>query len=181
MLLVSERMRAQLELLATRDALTNLLNRRALLEAATRELERSRRYGLALTLFQIDLDHFKRINDSYGHQTGDRVLVDFAQRVAPLLRGTDVFGRIGGEEFVILLAETGAEDASIVGERILEALASADIEPRYSASIGAVTRVGGSESIETLLAEADAALYCAKAAGRNRIEFAATETAATGD
>ena len=170
-LMVNERVQSRLHELATCDSLTGVLNRRAFLAAAEAELERSRRYGTALGLVMIDLDHFKRVNDTYGHQAGDRVLVDFTQRVRPLLRTTDVFGRMGGEEFVLLLPQTGLDESLQVAERIRCSLTVADISPSYTASFGVATAVGGAPAIESLIANADTALYRAKATGRNRVEF----------
>ncbi len=167
-----DRAQQALELLAARDPLTNILNRRSFLDAANRELERCRRYGTELAVLQMDLDHFKRINDTYGHQAGDRVLVDFAQRVSGLLRSSDIFGRFGGEEFVILLAQTTPDEAHVVAERIRSLTSNATLEPRYTVSIGGVARSGGAPALEDLIAEADAALYRAKHGGRNRVEFA---------
>ena len=170
-LMVNERVQSRLHELATCDSLTGVLNRRAFLAAAEAELERSRRYGTALGLVMIDLDHFKRVNDTYGHQAGDRVLVDFTQRVKLLLRTTDVFGRMGGEEFILLLPQTALNEALQVAERIRCSLAVADINPPYTASFGVATAVGGAPAIESLIANADTALYRAKATGRNRVEF----------
>lgn len=175
-----DRVHQMLEQLAARDPLTNAFNRRAFIEAANRELERSRRYGTHLAVLQMDLDYFKRINDTYGHQAGDRVLVDFSRRVAGLLRSSDIFGRFGGEEFVILLAQTTPEEAYVVAERIRSLTAEATGEPRYTVSIGGVSRCGGSPALEELIAEADAALYRAKHGGRNRVEFIHSPAAAAG-
>ena len=100
------------------DALTGVLNRRAILDACGQELERGRRKDRISSLLMLDLDHFKAINDSYGHQAGDRLLVDFVARVAAQLRRPDHFGRFGGEEFVALLPETTLDEAMLVAERI---------------------------------------------------------------
>ncbi|MBF7728951.1 GGDEF domain-containing protein [Pseudomonas sp. N040] len=170
-LMVNERVQQRLNEQATRDALTGIFNRRAFLAAAEVELERSRRYGTSLGLVQIDLDHFKRVNDTYGHQAGDRVLVDFAARVSALLRATDVFGRMGGEEFILLLPQTGLDESLQVAERIRSSLAEAQIQPAYTASFGVATAAGGAPAIEILIGNADAALYRAKSNGRNRVEF----------
>ncbi len=170
--MANQRAQQQLTTLATRDSLTGVYNRRAFLAAAAVELERSRRYGSALALVQIDLDQFKRINDSFGHQAGDRVLVDFATRVTGLLRSSDVFGRMGGEEFTLLLPQTAASEALQVAERIRMALVDAEIIPAYTASLGVATTQCGAPSLEGLLAVADSALYRAKENGRNRVELA---------
>jgi diguanylate cyclase (GGDEF)-like protein len=170
-LMVNDRVQSRLHELATCDSLTGVLNRRAFLAAAEAELERSRRYGTELGLVMIDLDHFKRVNDTFGHQVGDQVLVDFTQRVTALLRAPDLFGRIGGEEFVLLLPQTGLDESLQVAERIRYSLAVADTHPPYTASFGVATAVGGALTIESLIANADSALYRAKAGGRNRVEF----------
>ena len=169
--MANQRAQQQLITLATRDSLTGVYNRRAFLDAAALELERSRRYGSALAVVQIDLDQFKRVNDRFGHQAGDRVLVDFATRVTGLLRSSDVFGRMGGEEFTLLLPQTAAAEALQVAERIRMALVEADITPTYTASLGVATTQCGAPSLEGLMAVADAALYRAKENGRNRVEL----------
>ena len=169
--MANQRAQQQLITLATRDSLTGVYNRRAFLDAAALELERSRRYGSALAVVQIDLDQFKRVNDRFGHQAGDRVLVDFATRVTGLLRSSDVFGRMGGEEFTLLLPQTAAAEALQVAERIRMALVDADITPTYTASLGVATTQCGAPSLEGLMAVADAALYRAKENGRNRVEL----------
>ena len=171
LLMANHRVQQQLTTLATRDSLTGVLNRRAFLAAAATEVERSQRYGLDMALLQIDLDHFKQVNDTYGHHAGDRLLVDFATRVSTLLRSTDVFGRTGGEEFALLLPQTGAAESLQLAERIRTALATAEVTPSYTASFGVATTHDGVPSLEALLVTADTALYRAKANGRNRVEL----------
>jgi len=99
------------------------------------------------------------------------VLIDFTVRLGALLRTTDVFGRMGGEEFILMLPQTGLEESLQVAERIRASLQAADINPPYTASFGIATALGGAPAIESLIANADAALYQAKANGRNRVEF----------
>ncbi len=170
-LLATERLREELEYLATHDVMTGTLNRRAFIETAERELERCRRHGHVMSLLMMDLDHFKNVNDTYGHLVGDRVLKDFASRVISLLRLPDQFGRYGGEEFVLLLPETGREAAAIVADRICKATADAKA-PACTVSIGLATTTLIDTSIGTLLSRADEALYRAKSGGRNQVAMA---------
>jgi diguanylate cyclase (GGDEF)-like protein len=120
----------------------------------------------------FDLDHFKSVNDRFGHAVGDRVIVDFVQRTKGLLRSVDSIGRYGGEEFIALLPETTMAEARIVAERICKGVASTSSEglPAYTVSIGLAVATRGDEDAEMLLSRADEALYLAKANGRNRVE-----------
>ncbi|MDH0863594.1 GGDEF domain-containing protein [Mitsuaria sp. GD03876] len=173
LLMASERVREEFELLATRDALTGALTRRAVLQAGGEEFDRWRRYGQPLSLLLLDIDHFKLVNDRHGHQTGDRVLAEAVAAIRGQLRATDRLGRYGGEEFVILLPSTDAEAARASAERVREALAAhvpAPDVPPCTASIGVAVAQLGDVSIDQLLARADAALYRAKANGRDRVE-----------
>ena len=172
MLLASERVREEFERLATRDSLTGALMRRAWNAAAQLELDRHRRHQRELSLVAMDLDHFKRINDTYGHQAGDKALVDFVERVNTHLRSQDQMGRLGGEEFVLLLPETSADEAWVVAERIRESSAQSSDGVRYTVSMGIATLREQDHTVQDLLARADEALYRAKGNGRNRIEFA---------
>ncbi|HVE78389.1 MAG TPA: GGDEF domain-containing protein, partial [Gemmatimonadaceae bacterium] len=165
----------QLATLATTDPLTQLPNRRALVDRLTLEVDRARRYGTVVTLLMVDLDHFKRENDTYGHLAGDDALRELAMLLQEAIRTVDVAARYGGEEFVVVLPETGIDGAVMFAERVRELVAShAFVVPgatlHLTASIGVAAfpgeRVG---SIEELVAQADAALYRAKAAGRNRV------------
>ena len=169
-LLATERVREEFEKLASRDSLTGALMRRTWLDAAVAEVDRSRRHGRALSVATMDLDFFKKINDSLGHQAGDQTLIHFAELVRGHLRGHDKLGRMGGEEFVLLLPETALQDAGSVAERIRAACAAAEGPARYTVSIGVATLEPGDGGIQELLARADAALYRAKAKGRNRVE-----------
>ncbi|MDF1485302.1 diguanylate cyclase [Ramlibacter sp. H39-3-26] len=169
-LMVTERLRGVFEQLATHDALTGALSRRALLDACAEELERSRRRGHAMALLLLDLDHFKAVNDTYGHQTGDRVLAGFARRVRDTLRIQDRFGRYGGEEFVALLPETDLPAAQVAAERIRQRVSMPSPSlPRCTVSIGLATLQGPGDGIDAMLARADHALYRAKHSGRNRV------------
>jgi len=169
-LMATDKLRAEFEHLASHDSLTGTLTRRALIDACEQELERFRRKGRAMSLLMVDLDHFKTINDTWGHLMGDRVLTDFCARVSALLRRPDRLGRFGGEEFVALLPETSAEEARIVAERIRAELETAEDQPRCTVSIGIATSRSDDATIDAVLARADAALYRAKDAGRNRVE-----------
>ena len=170
-LMASNRLREDLEHLARHDSLTGCLNRRAWLDSCDQEMDRSRRSGRQMTLLMMDIDHFKSINDNHGHQVGDRVIVSFVKHVIAALRRADSLGRYGGEEFVALLPETGAEQALIVAERIRNAVHAAAEAPACTVSIGVATS-DVNVSVDGLLARADAAMYRAKSNGRNRVETA---------
>jgi len=168
-LLASERLREEFEHMASHDALTDAFTRRHMNEALAQEFERSRRQGRDMALLALDLDHFKSVNDTLGHQAGDRVLIDFVANVRTLLRRHDQLGRFGGEEFVVLLPESTAETAHAIAERI-----RAMMEERKSGctvSIGVTSLCNDSDTVEVMLARADAAMYRAKNNGRNRVEL----------
>lgn len=174
-LMATDKLRAEFEHLASHDSLTGTLTRRALIDACEQELERFRRKGRAMSLLMVDLDHFKTINDTYGHLAGDCVLTDFCARVSTLLRRPDRFGRFGGEEFVVLLPETSPEEARIVAKRVRAELESPKEQPCCTVSIGIATSRADDATIDAVLARADAAMYRAKAAGRNRVEAVVQE------
>lgn len=172
-----EAQRAELEALATRDPLTGLLNRREFVRQADLELARARRLGAPLSLIMLDLDHFKTINDRHGHAVGDEVLRQTARHMAGTTRQTDRVARFGGEEFVLLLPDTSAEQARHLAEKLREGLAHARVPALgmpVTASLGVAT-VSGTESVtlDAMLHEADLALYEAKRSGRNRTVVAA--------
>ncbi|MBX9816944.1 MAG: GGDEF domain-containing protein [Burkholderiaceae bacterium] len=172
--MAGERIHKEFEHLANHDSLTGARSRRALMEAAAHELQRARRYGQPLALLMMDIDHFKSINDQHGHLAGDRVLVQFAQTVRSTLRNSDLLGRYGGEEFMVLLPATEAEAALAAAERMRQAVAaqpSAEGRPACTVSIGMAKATPNDTQVEALITRADAALYRAKAAGRNRVEF----------
>jgi diguanylate cyclase (GGDEF)-like protein len=167
---------AKLAALALVDSLTQIANRRALTERLTHEVERSKRYGHPFSCLLIDIDHFKHINDEFGHQTGDSVLVEVARVIAQSVRNTDLAGRYGGEEFMVLAPETRAGDARVLAERIRSRIPmlseTRPTVPGVTVSIGIASvdsRVG---SPEGLVASADAALYEAKRGGRNQVVMA---------
>jgi two-component system cell cycle response regulator len=166
----------RLEALAHIDPLTDVLNRRALTDRLALEMDRARRYASQVTLLMIDLDHFKRINDTHGHLVGDEVLMEMATLLQHTIRSVDVVARYGGEEFVVLLPETAEGGAVAFAERIRErleehpfVLESGDTL-HLTASIGVATFPSPKvESVEDLFTRADQALYRAKAEGRNRV------------
>jgi diguanylate cyclase (GGDEF)-like protein/PAS domain S-box-containing protein len=160
--------------LATSDPLTGLVNRRHFFTLMEREFERSRRYKHELSIIMLDIDHFKRINDTYGHPAGDQVLRTLARICTQAVRNLDIVGRYGGEEFVILLPETPANRALTVAERLRTTiettpftLPSGDIH--ITVSLGVHTLNSNDGDVDNLVFNADAALYAAKAAGRNRV------------
>lgn len=171
----------EVEHLSITDTLTQLYNRRYFNEQLPKLLHASRRHGRPLSLIMTDIDHFKKINDTYGHQTGDRVLEAFAAQIQGSLRvGLDWAARFGGEEFVVVLPETEVDKAGVVAERLRLLVAHTSVESpqgpvRITASFGVSgIPAGGDEglSMEALVAAADAALYRAKQNGRNRTETA---------
>jgi diguanylate cyclase (GGDEF)-like protein len=169
-LMATDRLRGRLEHLATHDSLTNALTRRHMDEACQQELERCRRHDRSMALLMMDLDHFKAINDTYGHQTGDQVLINFVARVNALLRRPDQLGRFGGEEFIALLPETSLEEALAVAGRIREACAVTSQGPSSTVTIGVTTNHTDTDTVEKMLGRADTAMYRAKDKGRNRVE-----------
>lgn len=161
--------------LAITDDLTGVFNRRYLLELARKELERARRYQHPLSLILFDLDHFKQINDRFGHPMGDITLQKIAHLCRLTIRATDIFGRYGGEEFLIITPETGFQEAMEVAERFRKQVEKFAIETergtiRLTISLGIATLKAGTQmSLEELITKTDDALYAAKAQGRNRV------------
>jgi diguanylate cyclase (GGDEF)-like protein len=161
--------------LATTDSLTGVYNRRTFKELAEPQLSRSRRANLPVSLLMLDLDHFKRVNDTYGHLAGDDVLKSFAVLVRNCLRKEDLLARYGGEEFVVLLPGAAPPAAAILAERIREEVAARPFDAnrhlvRVTVSIGVASEAGDTlPSLEAMLGRADEALYAAKNQGRNRI------------
>jgi diguanylate cyclase (GGDEF)-like protein len=163
--------------LAVTDPLTGLHNRRYLQDALNREVARSRRAGAPLSLVVLDLDHFKRINDTFGHDAGDAALVQTAERLRTVARSGDVIARHGGEEFAWLLPDTTITGAAELAERLRSALAGAPIDLpetgplEVSGSLGVAALRAGDHG-QALYREADRALYRAKDGGRNRVAVA---------
>jgi len=160
------------------DALLGVFNRRYLIHQLRCEVWRAHRYQRPLTLLMVDLDHFKQINDRFGHSAGDQVLVGFARKTRSLIRESDWFARFGGEEFVIVLPETPLGVAEQVAEKVRRELEAAPFllasgEHRVTASFGvAALTLGSDEDSDVVLGRADKALYLSKQQGRNRITVA---------
>ncbi len=168
-----KRMEKELHHLATTDPLTGALNRRHFFELAEQEFDRSQRYNRKISIILFDVDHFKEINDTYGHVAGDQLLKTIAERFIQNLRQMDIFGRYGGDEFVILLPETDIDQARQAAERIHQAVTLDSVETSRGTipiqiSIG-VASLNNSDDMEKLLIKTDQALYKAKEAGRNRV------------
>lgn len=163
-------MQQQLEKLATTDPLTGVANRRRFLELLRYQAALSDRTGNALSLIMLDIDHFKQVNDSLGHDVGDRALVRIAKLVRRGIRKSDRFARIGGEEFVLMTPSSGVKEAQALAEKLREIIErSGDTqEPRLTASFGVAEYTHG-ESSSNLIKRADKALYRAKNSGRNRV------------
>jgi two-component system, cell cycle response regulator len=163
--------------LSVTDALTGAFNRRHLMEQVPVEIERSTRYDHRLSLLMCDVDHFKKINDTYGHQTGDEVLRRVVALIKQKIRTVDWVARYGGEEFVIVLPETPYSNAIKVAETLRESIAQTQIEYqgqtlRVTASFGVTgwdTSVPASASVDAMVANCDSCVYDSKAAGRNRV------------
>ncbi|HEX7480282.1 MAG TPA: sensor domain-containing diguanylate cyclase [Polyangiales bacterium] len=168
---------SELEELSITDSQTQAYNRRYLLPRLHQEMERACRHGEALSVLLIDLDHFKQVNDSHGHAAGDAVLRAFADAVREEVRGIDVLVRRGGEEFVLLMPNTGDEAAHLVAERLRTRMASSPLRARPELPIVQTISIGvatwdGHESPELLDERADLAMYEAKHDGRNRVVHA---------
>lgn len=165
----------ELEYCARFDPVTGVANRRYFAEMVEAELARSSRYGRPLSILMMDIDHFKEINDTHGHQTGDIVLQTLYETCKGVLREIDVVGRWGGDEFAILLPETRPATALKVAKRLRSAIESATVSLEthfplhFSVSIGCASRIGGDDDLDTILNLADKALYDAKRGGRNRV------------
>jgi two-component system cell cycle response regulator len=168
--------KAEYATLAHIDALTQVANRRAINQWLTTEFERASRYSRPLAVLMVDVDHFKSVNDTYGHQIGDRVLAEVAQSIRDAIRKSDFVGRFGGEEFLIVAPETTALSVRPLAERIRQRIheqtstAARDAGiPAVTASLGAATTERALKTVEELLQSADVALYRAKQEGRNRV------------
>jgi diguanylate cyclase (GGDEF)-like protein len=167
----------ELENLAKIDFLTGVNNKRNFFEIGNNEIQRAERFPYALTVLMFDIDHFKQVNDTHGHAAGDLVLTEIAEICKRNLRAVDVLGRLGGEEFAIILPDTNASSAEIVAEHLRSLIEESEIEfltekIKVTASFGIAAFNGADEQIEIILERADAALYEAKRAGRNRVVIA---------
>ncbi len=160
--------------LARTDSLTGILNRRAFIESAKVVFDLSRRYRHPLSLLMIDVDHFKHVNDTYGHQAGDLVLIRLSEIINKCLRGTDIIGRVGGEEFAVILPETGLEQTAQLIERLLNFVRDEVVEIDQETSVNITVSIGLATvpplvpDVDSVMKEADRALYKAKSKGRNR-------------
>lgn len=158
------------------DPLTKIYNRRGLISLGNREIDRCKRYCTSLSAIFFDVDHFKQINDQYGHDVGDQVLKMIAQRTRKSVRIFDIIGRYGGEEFAILLPETGIESASLLAERLCEALGQTPITTSkgkviVTVSIGVSSLNQAIQDLDSLIKAADEGMYAAKRAGRNQVKI----------
>jgi diguanylate cyclase (GGDEF)-like protein len=172
LLAAKEEIRAQ----SRTDTLTGIPNRRAIFEHLDGEINRTEREKRSISIAMLDIDNFKAVNDTYGHQAGDAVLKECALRVSGSIRPYDILGRYGGEEFLLILPGTSEENAAIVCERILENIQASPfcidgVSIIVTISIGLATW-SGREDVDKLVAAADKALYMAKEKGKNRVVFA---------
>jgi diguanylate cyclase (GGDEF)-like protein/PAS domain S-box-containing protein len=162
---------------ATRDRLTMVATRAHLELLAEAELFRVSRYDRPLSVVLFDIDHFKRVNDTHGHAAGDRVLREIARRCRFMIRGSDLIGRWGGEEFVVMAPETALDGGQALGERLRQAIADEPVRLESGERVAVTISVGvagyeaGDTDLESIVRRADAALYRAKAEGRNRVEL----------
>lgn len=167
----------ELQRLATTDSLTGIANRRAFLEHAEHIFKSCQRYQTEMTLMMLDLDFFKAINDKYGHQCGDAALIHFAETVKVELRESDLFGRLGGEEFCVLLQQASRPEAMLVAERIRAHIQAMPLNTptgesfSLTVSIGIATYRAGDDRLGRLLERSDKALYQAKSHGRNQVTW----------
>lgn len=174
LLLYSETLQREMHTLARVDSLTGVKNRLALTETATQLLAQAGRAGRPLGVLMLDADHFKSVNDRFGHGGGDKVLLSLVASIRATLRAGNVIGRVGGEEFVVLAPDTGLEQALVLAERIRATVESTPLLMdghllQLTVSIGATAAEPGERDVPGLLQRADAALYAAKRAGRNRV------------
>ncbi|MBL4780908.1 MAG: diguanylate cyclase [Porticoccaceae bacterium] len=165
---------ADLEELSHRDPLTGVYNRRYMEAELDKEFQRVARYGGKLSVLFLDLDFFKKVNDTYGHQAGDQVLIEVTQRISSIVRATDCLARYGGEEFAIMLPETDTSGGLVFANRVREAIEKTPVQYEehviaVTASLGLSEYVEGTENYDTLLDQSDKALYVAKKQGRNRV------------
>jgi diguanylate cyclase (GGDEF)-like protein len=176
LLMCTERSQKDLQRMASEDPLTGVYNRRALAEFGLREIARSRRHGTPLSVILVDIDYFKKINDELGHAAGDLALVETVRRLKKNLRGEDYLGRMGGEEFLILLPDTDIEQAQVLANRIREDFASQPMslleQSRSITLSGGITLLSAEDQLfDDMLRRADKAMYSAKAQGRNRMQL----------
>jgi diguanylate cyclase (GGDEF)-like protein/PAS domain S-box-containing protein len=167
----------ELRRLATTDPLTGAFNRRQFMQRAQDEIDRSNRYGTSLTLLMLDIDHFKRVNDTFGHDAGDDVLKGLVTQSLDMLRGSDIFCRLGGEEFAAILTHTAPAEGVLAAERLRKALKGLTVDTangpvRFTVSIGVASLIEPDLSLAQIMKKADNALYAAKDQGRDRVVMA---------
>ncbi|RKE23742.1 diguanylate cyclase (GGDEF)-like protein [Paraburkholderia sp. BL23I1N1] len=168
-----QRTNEKLEHMAATDPLTGVANRRQFIQSVEAEIARAKRHGAPFSLLALDLDHFKSINDSYGHQAGDQVLQRFVRKCMEAIRPYDGVARVGGEEFMVLLPQAALDTARTIGERLRASVAGEPFDTGTSGSVAVTVSVGVSEfgrdgqTIDALLRTADERLYRAKHQGRN--------------
>jgi diguanylate cyclase (GGDEF)-like protein len=176
LLMCTERSHKNLERVASEDPLTGVYNRRALAEFGLREMARARRHGTPLSLILIDIDYFKKINDELGHAAGDMALIETVRRLQKNCRDEDYLGRMGGEEFLILLPDTDITQAQVLAQRIQNEFASQPMslleQSRSITLSGGITLLSATDNLfDDMLRRADSAMYSAKAQGRNRMQL----------
>ena len=172
---VNKQLTMELERQAHIDFLTQLNNRGRFMQLAEAELSRANRYGAHVSVLMLDVDHFKKVNDTHGHKVGDQALVKLGEVCQKTLRSFDIIGRMGGEEFAVLLPQTDQQEAVEVAERLRIAIGDTPVSLaqglplHFSVSIGVSTRLSPEDNLDMLLSRADDALYAAKTAGRDRV------------
>jgi diguanylate cyclase (GGDEF)-like protein len=168
-----EKEKQRLQFLADYDALTKVYNRRKINKELDSEVARAARYGQHFSIIMIDIDHFKKINDTYGHLAGDVVLMEFAELLQNKIRQTDLLGRYGGEEFILVMPSTSLDGAAEIANRLRQYVASFNFTTvgHITCSMG-VAEYEQDENSSTFVKRADDALYAAKRNGRNRVEIA---------
>ncbi len=161
----------ELEKLSITDSLTSIYNRRKFNELLTKEIERNKRYQNSLSIIMCDIYHFKKINDTFGHDVGDKAIKKFSKQIHENIREIDMLARWGGEEFMILMPNVSVENAHAVAEKLRTIIENAEVETAgsFTASFG-VTDLMFDDTAETFIKRADQALYKAKHGGRNRVE-----------
>jgi diguanylate cyclase (GGDEF)-like protein len=174
LLMCTEFNQRELARAASLDYLTGICNRRAIEDLATRSIAAARRHGVPMAIMIVDVDHFKRINDEFGHQAGDVALVETVKRIRDSLRSEDLVGRLGGEEFVAVMPSTDAASALAAAERMRSSFADekmkiGDQELLITVSIGVAVLDAQDQVYSHLLRRADRAMYAAKTAGRNKV------------
>ncbi|MEE9466574.1 MAG: GGDEF domain-containing protein, partial [Candidatus Neomarinimicrobiota bacterium] len=176
----TERLQARLQHMAMYDALTETLSRRALIQQLEGEMQRARRHTRNFSILLLDIDHFKRVNDTYGHVAGDAVLRDLAATLQATTRRSDYVGRYGGEEFMVLLPETPLDKACLLAEKLREAVSQMVVEAEGHTIKNTTISLGAAgfkddSSVEAFIHRSDKGLYKAKNGGRNQVQCGPTQ------